>query len=1131
MLRRRAFIGAFLVALVAVSGTSAAQDFSFEFGGSDSTGPPAALADSATSVATDVDGNVWVADRGNSRVVKYDYNGGFIAAFDRAAGGGPAFGEARSVAADDSGNVFVVPGAGNTRVVEMDTSGNYVRTIGPGAGGSNLFSVESVAADENGRILVLDFGRVAVYKPNGKFDRSVPVTGTTKGVAGNARSVFVSGIDSGGVPVLTQYFYSADAAKVRKLSGSPEEIDLDQAGRIFVSDYQNGVIRRYDADLVGEHTIGTQGILAGQMNGPVSVAVDCRGNVYGLDGAGLDQTVPKAMSKVLKFGVGGLPPPCAPPRLPKGTIDSQINDVEVTQAIQPARTYTAGPFLAPGEMLFDIPETEPRSRAFGEGMVDPAARTGELPLAAAHKTVVRVYAGLRSGPAGGIGGVPATLEAVTGSGKRLGPISATSGPAVLKVGDRTVTPAERLDPAGAYTFDLPDPWTRFGTLNFRARLNPAGIGCDAQCRNRSTFDLTGVPFDGTTHVDVAAVALTDKGQLPVPDPHRVFDLGKIVTPQQLEVWGYQGMVEVGDLVNADAVKVESCFLGVWPCETDTYASGTKEFREYLQPKIVERLDDFLDDRGLDRCDILPVGLIEDNPNFPGSTRGEFDARGLNPCGRSYAQVGRPLGAVAHEMQHAFGRPHAGRNCPGTGKGDDQEGEVWPPDNAGRLNGIGLDPRLGSGKGRGTHAIIAEGAPGVSGPLFDLMSYCRNPDMNIPDEQVRWISPYGWTSLHNWRKPSSADLNRDEGLEPAAAVRKLEVTATEFSDGKLGITSVSPTAKAPTDYPGSTYVLEALDANNQVLASSTAQAEDLAESSARSVSGVVEAPAGTTHVYLRHGLVATTRYGTKVAPKVKLLKPRRGSKVKSKNAVIRWKTRDRDGGELTAHVAYSANAGKKWQDIYSGPGVSGRVPVPRRLLAGSKRAKLRVTVDDGFNQGSATSGKFKVAASPPTVRITDPAKPTVVGADATVQLRGEAFKTNGRPLPGKALKWKDGRRRIGKGAAISLSGMRPGRHTITLAASASRKAGRDRLKLRVKAVKPAFLKLSAPDSISRKARKVKLKVASTVAAKLKIGKKHYRVGTRSKKITFPVKRGRRTLKLKLTLSVGKRSNTTVVEITR
>ena len=55
-----------------------APQFLLEFGAAGSGTTPLAGGHQNEQVAVDADGNVWVADKGNDRVVKFDYNGAFI---------------------------------------------------------------------------------------------------------------------------------------------------------------------------------------------------------------------------------------------------------------------------------------------------------------------------------------------------------------------------------------------------------------------------------------------------------------------------------------------------------------------------------------------------------------------------------------------------------------------------------------------------------------------------------------------------------------------------------------------------------------------------------------------------------------------------------------------------------------------------------------------------------------------------------------------------------------------------------------------------------------------------------------------------------------------------------------------
>ncbi len=260
---------------------------------------------------------------------------------------------------------------------------------------------------------------------------------------------------------------------------------------------------------------------------------------------------------------------------------------------------------------------------------------------------------------------------------------------MLTVGDRTVATAERTDPAGAYSFVLPADWTQAGTITLTARLNPAGIGCEGPCVNRTTFNLTGVTFNKAITPKVVPVSLNTNGRPPVKDPVPLFNTAKVVTPVNLNVQGYGTSAEVGDLVNQTSITIEDCFLGIEVgilCDDETYTPTQPEFREYLEGEVMDRLEDAVDDADLDNCDTIPLGLLTDSSGqLAGLMRGEWENKGFFQCALGYAEITRPLTSVAHELQHAFARPHASSSC---GASDDQEGESWPPDQRGDLQGIG-----------------------------------------------------------------------------------------------------------------------------------------------------------------------------------------------------------------------------------------------------------------------------------------------------------------------------------------------------------------------------------------------------------------------------------------------------------
>ena len=263
--------------------------------------------------------------------------------------------------------------------------------------------------------------------------------------------------------------------------------------------------------------------------------------------------------------------------------------------------------------------------------------------------------------------------------------------------------------------------------------------------------------------------------------------------------------------------------------------------------------------------------------------------------------------------------------------------------------------------------------------------------------------------------------------------------------------------------------------------------------------------------------------------MRLLAPRSG-KVKGKRVTVRWRATDADNDTLTASVDFSANAGRTWRTILVGPS-SGRRTIPMAMLSRARNARIRVRVDDGFDEASARSGRLNVSGAPPLVRVLEPASRQRIRADGPLRLSAQAFGDFGKPLPWRAVRWFDGRRKLATGASVTVGGLRAGRHRIRAVARAGGRTGSTTVTIGVRAVAPAFLRLDAPGKIKRRARKVTLRVASTVAARLTIGRKRFNVGPRSKRVTVKVRPGSSTLRLRLRLRSGGKSASETVSIDR
>ena len=1127
-----------VVAGTALAGGAGAQGGSLDEGvtftpqitfGTDAA--PNGLAPFPGDAAVDSDGNVWVVDAANNRVMKYTFSGEFITAV-----GSPTVTDPRGIGADNAGFVYIVDrDVTGARVVRLTNGAEAAGTIGGPAGGPGfLGSPDDVAVSADGIVYVTD-GNVERFSTSGAPLAPLPgvIAGGFIAVAPDGTVYTVNATDierhtpagaAAGAPIpLSPTF-----------TGTPTGLASDRNGGVYVGLVGEGEVAHYATNGALLDRVGK---LSDEANTPFlftisGIAVDCRRNLY-VTQTKATGSPPTNVAEVVKVGDSqAKPPPCTPPALvPGGPVDVQVNDVEVTQAIQPGNDYTA---------VVD-PVIGSRGRTFGDG-------TGEVRMLTGRKTVVRVFATLRTGPPGGIANIPATLTArPTGGGAfRTTEIGPEAGPALLRVGTNQVTRAQQLDPAGAYTFVLPDEWTRhFGKIDLTATVNPTGVGCDEGCRQRSTFRLSGVPFqDSLTPsftavfspegVRVIPIALTQGGAFPAQaggrpltdSPLPAFRYGRVLLPIDMQVEGWGGTIEIGDLT-ASSLKIESCLFGIdlgILCDEDDLSEGSAEARERLQGILFDRIEDWMDDRGI-RNNTIVIGLKSGGRgDLPGASQPTNVKRGRSeddvPYG--YADIANERrNSPIHEIMHMFGRRHAS-GCNGA-NANGQVADPWPPDEKGYLQGIGLNPLPGSGGGSGPYEIVAAGTKVNPGEAYDVMSYCRG-------SKDTWISPRGWNALLDFvpqglRTPSPARAAQ-------AAGPVLRVTAIESSTGKLIITGTSPeTGRASTADPSSPYSVEARDASGAVLASVPAAAAPL-EGPAKILTATVPRPAGTAQVVVRRGTETATRVQKSAnAPKVSLLAPATGFRVRGKQLAVRWRATDADGGTLGATIEYSANGGRSWKSAFAGPASLGRRSIAVGQLTPSKRARLRVRVDDGFNETIATSGTFTVDGVPPVVTISEPINRQRVRADAPLTLRGEATGAGGAPLSAKGLRWYDGRKLIGRGGALFVESFLPGTHRIRLTATQGGRVGTATAVLRVTGVKPAFLRLDAPATLAPAARTVKLSVASSVASTLQIGGKRFTVGRKAKSIMVAVRPGATPLKLILKLRAGRQSASQTLTIPR
>jgi DNA-binding beta-propeller fold protein YncE len=790
--------------------------------------------------------------------------------------------------------------------------------------------------------------------------------------------------------------------------------------------------------------------------------------------------------------------PAPPLKLVNNTTDVRVTGIEATQAIQQDTCSTCGLGTLPTRSQAD--ETSPGSANY-QGVT----------LAAGKFTVVRVFATFTQ-PANqsSLPGATATLRVYDSDGHQIATLNPDSSPASLGRTPMWVSAAERATPGVSFNFLVPWQDTLHKALSFRATVNPpvglAGLAQLAQCASckANTFDLIGVPFVPTAVVPVHPIPLTIAGVQTSHTEQEVFGSAQAVLPVKVQIFPYDAPLPVDGMSSEDA----------------TYAVNERGA-----------------DDGLVGSD-YPIGVFIDGvPNLGGLTLGGrklYDQTG--PV--SIVRADRPLTSAMHEIGHGLGLSHADTtphpdgtvDCGGNSNG--QIGEEWPPDNEGRIQGIGLDWRKWTiGKTGSLPSTVVEGYDPVGNPLqanyfyYDFMSYCPF----VPGGQTvsqfeaeHWISVRNWNRLVAFHPPAQALPAAASRNARAAGATPLRVIATVDSAGKTSIFEVEPGEVTPARATvASPYRVELRDAAGTALTSAMPTVSPIHIDGQRPgllLEATLPFAASTAAVVLSaDGIELARRTRSPHAPTVKLLAPRSRSRLSGRAAtLVRWSAHDADSDPLTATVDYSADGGRHWKVVADRVRASS-ARVPGRLLSASHNGRLRVRVSDGFDAATAISGRLRAAGTPPIVRITRSGRGGRVRADTMLLLQGAAFDDADRPLTGRHLRWYAGKRLIGRGELLTVMRLSRDDKLIRLVATDSHgRSSQAELRLNVVAVPPAFLVARAPTHIKASAKRVRIVVASTVPSVLTIAGSRHRVGRKPDAITIAIKRGHRTLRLKYSL---------------
>jgi streptogramin lyase len=217
----------------------------FTWGGSEQIGQIGDL-------ASDSDGNVYVADMLQDRIHKFDSNGNYLMGWGSSGSGPGQFNSAFGIGVDQRTNdVYVIDSiysGGNERIQKFDSNGNYLLQWGsPGSEPGQFTNPQEIVVDDMGNVYVSDSVRIQKFTGDGTFLLQWGGTGSGPG----------------------EFLYSYYIG-----------LAIDSDNNIFATDTGNHRIQKFSSNGAYLSELGEFGYEPGQFSSPYDVGVDDQDNVF-----------------------------------------------------------------------------------------------------------------------------------------------------------------------------------------------------------------------------------------------------------------------------------------------------------------------------------------------------------------------------------------------------------------------------------------------------------------------------------------------------------------------------------------------------------------------------------------------------------------------------------------------------------------------------------------------------------------------------------------------------------------------------------------------------------------------------------------------------------------------------------
>jgi tripartite motif-containing protein 71 len=241
-------------------------------------------------------GDVFVLDKGNARVLRFSSTGKYLSKFGSAGTGNGQLKAPTSIAIDGSNNLWVTD-AGNYRVQEFTEGGEFIRAVGSSGTGNAQFSIaEGIATDLKGNVYVADTynRRIQVFDEEGNYLSKFGTAGSGLGQfteanavdVGRHGNVYVADWGANKIQVFNEkgesllQFGSTGAGEGQ--FNHADAIEADEKGNVWVGDQSNGRIELFNE--AGEYLtqFGAKGSGEGQFSFayPMGITADPSGGLW-----------------------------------------------------------------------------------------------------------------------------------------------------------------------------------------------------------------------------------------------------------------------------------------------------------------------------------------------------------------------------------------------------------------------------------------------------------------------------------------------------------------------------------------------------------------------------------------------------------------------------------------------------------------------------------------------------------------------------------------------------------------------------------------------------------------------------------------------------------------------------------